>query len=193
MRVTVLGCGGSGGVPLLGNDWGSCDPANPRNRRRRVSVLVEVGGASILVDTSPDLRMQLLDAGVSHLDAVLFTHDHADHTHGIDDLRSISVRRGAALPIYGPGDALERIAHRFPYIFDDQMRPLPGTSKPEGHAHALRAGEGVRIGDVDVTPVAVPHGPITVFAYRIGPLAYVTDAKRLPPAAGPESGQLPFR
>jgi phosphoribosyl 1,2-cyclic phosphate phosphodiesterase len=141
------------------------------------------GGTRLLIDTPPELRLQLIAAGVDRVDAVLYTHEHADHTHGIDDLRAISVRRGAALPIYGPADTLEHIARRFPYIFDDQLRPLPGTSKPEGHAHPLLEEEAVRIGDVEVTPVAVPHGPVTVFAYRMGPLAYVTDAKLLPPAA----------
>src|SRR5262245_56225395 len=97
MRVTILGCGGSGGVPLITGNWGRCDPANPKNRRRRVSILIEAQGQAILVDTSPDLRMQLLDAGVAHIDAVLYTHDHADHCHGIDDLRFL--KRSSAPPI----------------------------------------------------------------------------------------------
>src|SRR3954470_24848887 len=96
MKVTVLGCGGSGGVPLIGGNWGACNPANPKNRRRRVSVLVEHADATIVIDTSPDLRMQFLDAGVTRLDAVLFTHDHADHTHGIDDLRFVKREPGAS-------------------------------------------------------------------------------------------------
>src|SRR5262245_25606666 len=116
MRVTVLGCGGSGGVPLVGNDWGSCNPANPRNRRRRVSVLVEAKGKSILIDSSPDCRQQLLDADVKSLDAVLFTHDHADHTHGLDDLRFVH-RASGRLPIYGTADTLETLARRFDYVF----------------------------------------------------------------------------
>ncbi len=184
MKLTLLGTGTSFGVPQIGCGCAVCRSSDPRDRRTRSSAYVETdGGTRFLIDTPPELRLQLVAAGVDRVDAVLYTHEHADHTHGIDDLRAISVRRGAALPIYGPADTLEHIARRFPYIFDDELRPLPGTSKPEGHAHPLREGETVRIGDVDVTPVAVPHGPVTVFAYRIGPLAYVTDAKRLPPAA----------
>jgi phosphoribosyl 1,2-cyclic phosphate phosphodiesterase len=140
-------------------------------------------GTRILIDTPPELRLQLIAAGIDRIDAVLFTHDHADHTHGIDDLRAISVRRGAALPIYGAPETLERLEHRFPYIFDDTIRPLPGTSKPEGHARPLRDGESVELGGVNVTPVAVPHGPFWVYGYRIGPLAYITDAKSVPPQA----------
>jgi phosphoribosyl 1,2-cyclic phosphate phosphodiesterase len=184
VRLTFLGTGTSFGVPQIGCGCAVCRSTDPRDTRTRSAAFVETdGGTRILIDTPPELRLQLIAAGIDRVDAVLYTHEHADHTHGIDDLRAVSVRRGAALPIYGPADALEHIAQRFPYIFDDRMRPLPGTSKPEGHAHPLREGETVRIGDVDVTPVSVPHGPVTVFAYRIGPLAYGTDAKRIPPAA----------
>ena len=118
MKVTVLGWGGSGGVPLLGNDWGSCNPGNPRNRRRRVSALVETGDRVLLLDASPDLREQLLDAGVSGIDAVLFTHDHADHTHGIDDLRFVRRERGAPpIGAYGTRETLASLSQRFGYIF----------------------------------------------------------------------------
>jgi phosphoribosyl 1,2-cyclic phosphate phosphodiesterase len=184
VRLTFLGTGTSFGVPQIGCGCAVCRSTDPRDRRTRTGALVETdGGAHLLIDTPPELRLQLVTAGIDRVDAVLFTHDHADHVHGIDDLRAISVRRGAALPVYGPAEALERIAQRFQYIFDSQMRPLPGTSKPEVQARPMREGERERIGDVEVLPVAVPHGPVTVFAYRIGPLAYVTDAKRLPPAA----------
>jgi len=110
---------------------------------------------------------------------VLFTHDHADHSHGLDDIRAITVRREAPLAMYGPKDSLERLARRFPYIFDDSYQVLPGTSKPEGFARPLEAGVAADIGGVQVTPVAVPHGNMEVFGYRIGPLGYVTDAKSL--------------
>ena len=184
MRLTFLGTGTSFGVPQIGCHCQVCRSADPRDRRTRTGAYVETdGGTRLLIDTPPELRMQLCAAGIDRVDAVLFTHDHADHVHGIDDLRAISVRRGAALPMYGPAQTLDRLAQRFPYIFDDEMRVVPGTSKPEGQARALREGETVRIGSVDVTPVAVPHGPVTVFAYRIGPLAYVTDAKMLPERA----------
>jgi phosphoribosyl 1,2-cyclic phosphate phosphodiesterase len=112
----------------------------------------------------------------------MLTHDHADHTHGIDDIRAFTVRRDAALPIYGPADTLSRLAARFPYIFDDTLRPLPGTSKPEGQARVLEDGQHLQIGDAEVTAVAVPHGRVTVFGYRVGEIAYVTDAKSIPPA-----------
>lgn len=138
------------------------------------------GGTTVLIDTPPELRLQLIAAQVDHVDAILFTHDHADHVHGIDDIRALSVHDSGPIDMYGPPDTMARLAQRFPYIFDESIRPLPGTSKPEGRAHALRPGESIRIGDVDVLPVEVPHGPVMVYGYRIGRLGYVTDAKELP-------------
>lgn len=140
-------------------------------------------GTRILIDTPPELRLQLIAAGVDRVDAVLLTHDHADHTHGIDDIRAFTVRRDGPIPIYGPADTLARLSQRFPYIFDNRLRPLPGTSKPEGQAHALEDGQHVQVGDADVVAIAVPHGHVTVFGYRIGPVGYVTDAKSIPAAA----------
>jgi phosphoribosyl 1,2-cyclic phosphate phosphodiesterase len=149
-----------------------------------VGALVESdGGTRILIDTPPELRLQLIAAGVDHVHAILFTHDHADHVHGIDDIRALSVSADGAIDMYGPPDTMERLVRRFPYIFDDSIRPLPGTSKPEGRAHPIRPGETTRIGDLDVLPVEVPHGPIMVYGYRIGPLGYITDAKDLPEKA----------
>ena len=116
MRVTVLGCGPSTGVPVIGGNWGRCDPNDPRNRRRRVSVLVEIGGVVILIDTSPDLREQLLDAGVTRIDAVVLTHAHADHLHGIDDLRSVNRLMRSAIPLYADARTLGEISSRFGYI-----------------------------------------------------------------------------
>src|SRR5688572_299146 len=124
--------------------------------------------------------MQLIATAIDRVDAVLITHDHADHTHGIDDIRAISVRRAAALPIFGPPETLDRLAQRFPYIFDESIRPAPGTHKPEAKARAVESGVPVAIGDATVVPVAVPHGSMRVFAYRIGPLSYVTDAQCIP-------------
>ena len=184
MKLTFLGTGTSFGVPQIGCHCAVCRSTDPRDRRTRVGAYVETdGGTRLLIDTPPELRMQLIQAGVDTVDAVLLTHDHADHTHGIDDIRAISVRRAAPLPIYGPAETLTRLAHRFSYIFDDSIRPLPGTSKPEGLGTALEAGTTIVIGDVEVTPVVVPHGPVQVFAYRIGALAYITDAHRVPPTA----------
>jgi phosphoribosyl 1,2-cyclic phosphate phosphodiesterase len=140
-------------------------------------------GTRILIDTPPELRLQLLAANVSGVDAILFTHDHADHVNGIDDIRALSDRSKAPIDMYGPPDTMQRLARRFAYIFDDAIRPLPGTSKPEGRAHSVLPGERFRIGDVDVVPIAVPHGPISVYGYRIGNLGYITDAKSLPEEA----------
>jgi phosphoribosyl 1,2-cyclic phosphate phosphodiesterase len=141
------------------------------------------GGAVILIDTPTELRLQLLAAHITRVDAVLYTHLHADHTHGIDDLRAITARRDAHLPMYGAADTLAGLEQKFNYIFDDNIRPLPGTSKPRGRTIPLAPGVPTRIADVDVTAVAVPHGPVTIYAYRIGPLAYVTDANAVPDSA----------
>jgi phosphoribosyl 1,2-cyclic phosphate phosphodiesterase len=183
VKLTFLGTGTSFGVPQIGCACAVCRSDDPRDRRTRVGALVESRGLRLLIDTPPELRLQLLAAKVDRVDAVLYTHDHADHTHGIDDVRAISVRRDGALPMYGDEGTLDALSRRFPYIFDASQRPLPGTSKPEGFAHPLRAGESVRIGHLDVTPVSIPHGRTPVFGYRIGPLAYVTDAKAVPAEA----------
>ena len=184
MKLTFLGTGTSFGVPQLGCACAVCASADPRDNRTRVGAAVESdGGAMILIDTPPELRIQLLRSGITRVDAVLYTHGHADHTHGIDDLRAFTVLQGQHLPVYGARDTLAGLARKFDYIFDDAIKALPGTYKPQARAIELEPGRTTRIADVDVTPVAVPHGPVTVFAYRIGALAYVTDAKRVPPDA----------
>ncbi|MDP9204885.1 MAG: MBL fold metallo-hydrolase, partial [Gemmatimonadota bacterium] len=184
MKLTFLGTGTSFGVPQIGCGCAVCHSPDPRDKRNRVGAVVESDqGARLLIDTPPELRIQLIAAGIDRVDAVFFTHDHADHTHGLDDIRSISNRRDAPLDMYGPADSLARLARRFPYIFDDSVRALPGTSKPEGRALPLADRQRVSVADVDVLPIALPHGPVSVFAYRIGALAYVTDAKVIPPDA----------
>jgi phosphoribosyl 1,2-cyclic phosphate phosphodiesterase len=161
-----------------------CRSTDSRDKRTRVGALVETdGGTNILRDTPPELRLQLIAAGVSRVDAILFTHDHADHVHGIDDIRALSDRNDVPIDMYGPPETMERLARRFAYIFDNSIKALPGTSKPEGRAHPVVAGQTIRIGDVDVIPVAVPHGPASVYGYRIGKLGYITDAKELPDEA----------
>jgi phosphoribosyl 1,2-cyclic phosphate phosphodiesterase len=184
VKLTFLGTGTSFGVPQIGCGCPVCHSPDPRDKRNRVGAVVESDqGARLLIDTPPELRIQLIAAGIDRVDAVFFTHDHADHTHGLDDIRSISNRRDGPLDMYGPADSLARLARRFPYIFDDSIRALPGTSKPEGHAVPLADRQRVTVGDADVLPIALPHGPVSVFAYRIGALAYVTDAKLIPPDA----------
>ena len=182
MKLTFLGTGTSFGVPQLGCACDVCKSTDARDQRTRVGAALETdGGAMILIDTPPELRMQLLKANITRVDAVLYTHGHADHTHGIDDLRAFTARQGAHLPVYGARDTLAGLARKFDYIFDDAMKALPGTYKPQARAIELQPGRPTRIADVDVTAVPVPHGRVTVFAYRIGALAYVTDAKSIPP------------
>ena len=183
MKLTFLGTGTSFGVPQIGCACAVCRSDDPRDRRTRVGAVVEAGGTRLLLDTPPELRLQLLAAGIDQLDAVCFTHEHADHTHGIDDLRALTVRTRGGLPLYGSSETLGALAARFPYIFDAAVRPLPGTSKPEADAHPLEAGVPTRIGALEVLPFEVPHGRARVLGFRIGPLGYVTDAKALPDAA----------
>ncbi len=180
MKVTVLGCGGSGGVPLVGGEWGRCDPANPRNRRRRVSVLVETAGTSILIDASPDLRAQLLDADVTGLDTVLFTHHHADHCHGLDDLRALVRQRNAPIPAYMDAETQATLTLRFDYAFTSSCppgshyRPLLEDRIIDGAFEAA----GVRI-----TPFVQGHGEGRSLGFRIGDMAYSTDVSDLDDAA----------
>ncbi|HXT14041.1 MAG TPA: MBL fold metallo-hydrolase [Gemmatimonadaceae bacterium] len=184
MKLTFLGTGTSFGVPKIGCHCEVCRSPDPRDKRNRVGAVVESGqGTRVLIDTPPELRLQLIAAGIDRVDAVLYTHMHADHTHGIDDLRAITMNRDGPLPICGPKETLDNLWDKFQYIFDDNIRPLPGTAKPEGKAHVVNPGQTFEIADLTVTAVQVPHGNVTCFAYRIGPLAYVTDAKSLPPDA----------
>lgn len=178
MKLTMLGCGTSFGVPRIGGDWGECDPDEPRNRRRRVSILVEHDGSRILVDTSPDLREQLLAAGVAELDAVIWTHDHADHVHGIDDLRAVCHRRGAAIPGYARPDTLAVLRHRFGYVFEGA-----GGYPPIVEARALP--DALEVGPIRVRVVDQPHGAVTSAGLRFDAggrgAAYSTDCNALTP------------
>ena len=181
MKLTFLGTGTSFGVPQIGCHCRVCRSSDPRDRRTRVGAVVETdGGVQVLIDTPPELRLQLVTAGIDKVDAVLITHEHADHTHGMDDLRAITVRRDSPLPVYAAAETHAALALKFPYIFDDRMRPLPGTSKPEGTARTITPGTAFNVGDAEILPFAVPHGNVTCLGFRIGPIAYITDAKRIP-------------
>ena len=179
MRLRVLGCGTSFGVPRIGNDWGECDPAEPRNRRRRVSILVEHERTNILVDTSPDLREQLLDARVASLDAVLWTHDHADHCHGIDDLRALFHYRGAPIAGYARPATLNVLTRRFGYVF-------AGKGGYPAIVTASELPDALEVGPVLVRVVDQPHGTITSAGLRFDAggrsIGYSTDCNLLTPA-----------
>jgi phosphoribosyl 1,2-cyclic phosphate phosphodiesterase len=180
MRVTILGCGASTGVPAIGPNWGRCDPADPRNRRRRGSVLVEVGSVVILIDTSPDLREQLLDAEVSSLDAVVVTHAHADHLHGIDDLRSVNRLMQRAIPLYADSKTLGEIDRRFGYVFE----PIKETGryhKPTLVPHEIDGP--FEIEGTPIVPFKQDHGFSTTLGLRVGGFAYSTDVVELDAAA----------
>ncbi len=182
MRVIILGCGTSGGVPRIGGkdgagEWGACNPANPRNRRRRCSILVQDQGKSILVDTSPDLRDQLIDARVTRIDAVLWTHDHADQTHGIDDLRALTLRHG---PVEGWSDTrtLGILKDRFGYCFETAR----GSIYTALYRACLIDGPFEAAG-IAVTPFYQHHGSIMSLGFRFGPIAYANDVVKLDDAA----------
>ena len=183
MRLTFLGTGTSFGVPQIGCECAVCHSADPRDRRTRAGALVEVGDTAILIDTPPELRLQLVAAGRSRVDAVLYTHEHADHVNGIDDLRTFSVRQRRPLPLYGPAETLASIKARFNYIFDHEVQAYEGTSKPTLELRPLDPGRPVTIAGIQVLPLAFQHGHLRVFGYRLGSLAYITDAKEIPDSA----------
>lgn len=184
MKLTFLGTGTSFGIPIIGCGCAVCHSTDPRDRRTRIGAVIETdGGTRLLIDTPPELRLQLVSAGIGSVDAVFFTHDHADHIHGIDDIRAITVRQHHPLPMYAEPEVLQRLAVRFPYVFDATMRPLPGTSKPEGEARPIRDGDTVQVGDASVEAIALPHGRMRVLAFRVGALGFVTDAKTVPAEA----------
>lgn len=180
---TILGCGSSGGVPRLGDLWGACDPTNPNNRRRRCSLLVERvdadGTTRVLIDTSPDMREQLLDAGVGTLDAVIFTHGHADHVHGIDDLRMIVFNRKERLPVWADGPTQERLLASFGYAFTQPegspYPPMLDLHTIDGPVSITGAG-----GAIDFQPLKVDHGVIDALGFRIRNIAYLPDVAEIP-------------
>ena len=180
MRLRFLGTGTSFGVPVIGCRCAVCASGDPRDRRTRHAVLLEDGGRRVLVDTPPELRLQLVGAGVGRVDAVWYTHCHADHTHGVDDLRAFSVLRSDVLPVYGSVDCVATLMQRFDYVFDPCIRPIEGTTKPEAELRVFAAYQPVDVGGFTMTPLPVPHGHVQAYGFRCGGLGYVTDAKELP-------------
>jgi phosphoribosyl 1,2-cyclic phosphate phosphodiesterase len=189
LRFTILGCGSSGGVPRPALGWGDCDPSNPKNRRRRTSLLVERRGPSgvtrVLVDTSPDLREQLLDAEADSLDGVFYTHEHADHTHGIDDLRGFFIKQRRLVDVYLDAHTAKSIRARFNYCFESP----PGSEYPPIlREHRFAAGEPIVVegkgGPITGLPILQEHGDTPSFGFRFGRVAYSCDLGDLPAAGG---------
>ena len=190
LEAVILGCGSSSGVPRLGGadgagDWGACDSTNPKNRRRRCSLLVKrksaAGDTSLLVDCAPDLREQLLSARISRLDSVLITHDHADQLHGIDDLRAIAYLMRKRIDVYGEAACMERVRRRFGYCFDTpEGSEYPPILTPRALTKPFQSIEIIGAGGA--IPVAIfeqTHGPIQSLGFRFGPIAYSSDVNRL--------------
>jgi phosphoribosyl 1,2-cyclic phosphate phosphodiesterase len=185
LTLTILGCGSSAGVPRPALGWGACDPANPKNRRRRCSLLVERGSdrgvTRILIDTSPDLREQLIDAAVDHIDAVFLTHEHADQTHGIDDLRSVVLHQRRRIPVFLNQSTAEHVVLRFSYCF---VSPPGSDYPPILDNHPIEAGESRTVegrgGTVTLSAFNLQHGQISTLGYRIGDAAYTPDVSDIP-------------
>jgi phosphoribosyl 1,2-cyclic phosphate phosphodiesterase len=186
LQVRILGCGSSGGVPRVGNDWGACDPAEPRNRRSRCSILLRHWGADaaeptlVLIDTSPDMREQLLAARVQRLDAVILSHEHADQCHGIDDVRALVIRHRRRMPVHMSVSTAKLIMKRFDYCFEG----VAGYPAILDGLVDLEAGQAIRIdgpgGELEIVPLAQDHGGIPSLGFRVGRFAYCNDVVRLP-------------
>jgi phosphoribosyl 1,2-cyclic phosphate phosphodiesterase len=192
---TILGCGSSGGVPRIAQGWGACDPANPKNRRLRCSLLVErieAGGrTTVLIDTSPDLRVQLLDAGVKRIDGVLFTHEHADHSHGIDDLRPLAIAHARRVDVYLDAPTSTALRARFGYCF---ATPEGSEYPPILTEHRIAADKPLTIvgegGPVTALPFEQLHGDTITLGFRFGGLAYSCDVSGIPDASLPALSDL---
>lgn len=176
MKVTILGCGSAAGVPVIGNKWGECDPHEPRNRRLRSSILVEENDIALLVDTSPDMRQQLLNCNLQRLTAVLYTHAHADHCHGIDDLRSMNWLVNGPVPIYADSATMAELKSRFGYIFSHTPKGNSFT-RPYVEPHIIT--EPLCFGSIKVTPFTHRHGKNSSLSYRFNDFAYSTDVSSL--------------
>lgn len=193
MRATILGCGSSGGIPRIGGHWGACDPDEPKNRRRRCSLLIEQWDedphrkTTVLIDTSPDMRDQLLDANVSWIDGVLFTHDHADQSHGIDDLRQVAHNGHRRVDVWMDAATTATLTSRFRYCF----MQLDGSGYPAIlNAHLIEEmGRPVRVegagGVIEATPFDQDHGGVRSLGFRFGPIAYSSDLVAMPDESFP--------
>lgn len=181
MKLRFLGTGTSFGVPVVGCSCATCTSDDPRDSRSRHGALVESddGARALLIDAPPELRLQLLRDGIRRVDAVWFTHAHADHVHGIDDLRVFASRRARPLPVYADAGTAGQLRDRFVYIFDDSYTPPEGTSKPNLHLRTFEPFEPLAVAGFDMLPIEVPHGDQRVFGFRTGDLGYITDAKRV--------------
>lgn len=190
LTLTILGCGSSAGVPRPALGWGACDPTNPRNRRRRCSLMAEQashdGVTRVVIDTSPDLREQLIDAEVDHIDAVFLTHEHADQTHGIDDLRSVVMHQQRRIPVYLNQSTAEEIIPRFSYCF---VSPPGSNYPPILDRSSIEAGESRSIagkgGALTLSAFTVAHGQIPALGYRIADAAYTPDLNDIPAESWP--------
>jgi phosphoribosyl 1,2-cyclic phosphate phosphodiesterase len=179
MRLTLLGTGTSFGVPQIGCGCAVCRSSDPRDQRSRTAALVDFRGSTLLIDTPPELRLQLLRTGTTRVDAVLYTHEHADHVGGIDDLRIFSVTRRAPLPVFASSGMMGFLRESYRYIFDHEQEPYAGTSKPRLDLTELVPGRIADVAGVPVLPLAFTHGHGTVLGFRIGAMAYLTDVKQV--------------
>lgn len=191
VTVTILGCGSSGGVPRLGQGWGSCNPQNPRNRRGRCSILIERIAQSgrktvVLVDTSPDMREQLLRTTTDRLDGIVITHSHADHTHGIDDVRPLVIAMKTRIATYMDQATSAVVRHAFDYVF---ATPAGSMYPPLLIEHRIETGASFTVegpgGSVEITPFELEHGEIAALGLRVGNIAYTPDVSAIPERAVP--------
>ncbi len=179
MRITLLGCGSSQGVPIIGNRWGDCDPNNTKNRRSRPSILVQDEKINILVDTSPDIRTQLLENDINTIDAVLFTHVHYDHIGGIGELRTLSFLREKRIEVFGTAAVLNSLKENWNYLFDSNTTDHFRLYKPAAEPCEFSHGKNFRVGNISITPFSQDHGICETTGFRFGDFAYSTDVVEL--------------